>query len=87
MGEEASPFKKKSQKYCSKKFSYAPAKYEVGLSVFKSKCVWISGPFYGGVHDLNMYRAGLKEKAKNLKGPIIADRGYRTKKTDEARKF
>ena len=40
---------------CSKKFNHcAPAKYEVAVSVFRSKIVWTNGPFRGAEHDLTM---------------------------------
>ena len=67
---------------CSKKFNHGALKYEIALSVFRPKCVWISGPHRGGKHDLTIFREGLKAKMPPGK-LVIADRGYNTSNADE----
>jgi hypothetical protein len=66
----------------SKKFNHGALKYEIAMSVFSPKCVWISGPHCGGKHDLTIFREGLKGKISPGK-LVIADRGYVTSKADE----
>ena len=61
----------------SPKFNHGGVKYELGVAVFQPKIVWTNGPFKAAVHDLTVFRAGLKQKI----GPgkkVIADRGYRS---------
>ena len=31
-------------------------KYEIAVSVFQSKCVWVQGPLRGGKHDATVFR-------------------------------
>ena len=63
--------------YFSHKFKHCAAKYELGISTFHSKLVWMNGPFPGGRHDLTIFREdGLKAKIKPGK-MVIADGGYR----------
>ncbi len=67
----------------SQKFNHGALKYEIALSVQRSKCVHISGPFRGGLGDVDMFRkGGLKEKLSANKY-AIADRGYRSKFDDD----
>ena len=68
--------------YASHKYNKCAYKYEVAVSVFDSRVVWVNGPFKGGVHDLTMFRSGLKQKIAPGK-KVIADKGYRTSKPDE----
>jgi hypothetical protein len=61
---------------CSKKFKHAALKYEIGLSVKTGDCVWINGPYRGGLHDQTVMReGGLLNKLKPGKLCIV-DRGY-----------
>ena len=61
---------------CSKKFKHAASKWEIGLAVYKSKCVWLNGPAWGGMHDMTLCRqGGLLEKLKDGKLTVL-DRGY-----------
>ena len=69
-------------KQCSKKHNHAAKKFEIGLSIFQPQCVWISGPHRGGMHDLEIFRMGLKHMIGEGK-LVIADRGYETQKEDE----
>ena len=43
--------------------------------VFELNCVWINGPFWGGKHDMTIFKEdGLKDKLKPHKN-VIVDRG------------
>jgi DDE superfamily endonuclease len=64
------------------KFNHGAYKYEIALSIFFPKCVWIYGPHRGGKHDLTIFREQLKGKIAQGK-LVIADRGYQTSKADE----
>jgi hypothetical protein len=82
---------------CSHKMQHAAAKYEIALAVHRPKCVHLAGPFFGGTHDLEMFRRGrLKEKLQALNVQIrnfrrtklaIVDRGYSSKRADEKNLF
>jgi len=68
--------------YASHKYNKAAYKYEVAVSVYESKCVWINGPYKGTVHDITIFCNGLK--AKILPGKkVIADKGYQSSRDDE----
>jgi hypothetical protein len=72
---------------CSKKFNHGAVKFEVGLSVYESKCVWLNGPVRGGEHDMTLLRrGGLLRKLKPGK-LAICDRGYRSKIKEEQEKI
>lgn len=68
--------------YYSHKFRRGAVKYEVALSIFTAKCVWISGPHRGAKHDLTIFREGLKAQIQPGK-LVIADRGYTSSRPDE----
>lgn len=68
---------------CSHKFNHGAVKYEIAMAIFSSKCVWVNGPFRGGMHDLVMFREGLKQKVAPNK-LVIADRGYQTSQPEES---
>ena len=73
--------------FFSRKFNHGAVKYELGISVFRPKLVWMSGPFRGGKHDLTMFReGGLKAKIREGK-MAIADRGYVSERADERKLF
>jgi hypothetical protein len=82
MWEKKHPTLPRNKQLCSHKFNHAALKYEIALSVYESKCVWISGPHIGGKHDLTIFREGLKDKIRPGK-KAIADRGYDTNHVDE----
>lgn len=69
----------KQQKYYSHKFGSAAYCYEIAMSIFTDKCVWIEGPFPAGKHDISIFRSKLKGFMKqNAAGKLaIGDRGYR----------
>jgi hypothetical protein len=65
---------------CSKKFNHGAVKYEIAISIFTAKVVWISGPFRGGEHDMTILRkGGLLDKIADGKLGV-ADRGYKGEK-------
>jgi len=66
----------KNPKCYSHKFKQAGLAYEVALSTFENKCVWINGPFAAGCNDVSIFRAALK--AKMVGGKLgLADKGCR----------
>lgn len=71
------------RKYYSHKFKSAGLDYEVGLSIFQPKCVWIRGPYPAGKHDITIFCHRLMDKilaSRNASGVdymAIGDRGYR----------
>lgn len=66
----------------SSKFRKSGWKYEIALSVWDAKCVWLSGPHKASKHDMTIFREGLK--AKIAPGKLVsADLGYRTSQPDE----
>jgi DDE superfamily endonuclease len=83
MNEMQHPTMPVDRRQFSHKFNHGAVKYEIGISVFDDQCVWISGPHPGGKHDLTIFREGLKAKIRPGK-LVIADRGYRTSRDDEA---
>jgi hypothetical protein len=82
INEKQNPERNVDRKFYSKKFNHCAAKYEIAMSVFRSKVVWISGPHPGGKHDITIFREGLKKKIPQGK-KIIADKGYSTSQADE----
>lgn len=71
------------RKFYSHKFKTAGLDYEVALSIFQPKCVWIKGPYPAAKHDITIFRKHLKGKllaSRNSSGVdymAIGDRGYR----------
>ena len=75
-------------KNMSHKFKSCGAKYIIALSTYRSKCVFIEGPYRGGKHDLDMFReSGLMQKMKESGKVVIADRGFRSKLVSEQKHF
>ena len=75
-------------KAMSHKFRSCGAKYIIVLSVFRSKCVFIEGPFRGGKPDLDMFKeSGLIKKMKKHGKICITDRGFRSKYVHERKQF
>ena len=50
------------RKFYSHKFQSAGLDYEVALSIFEPKCMWIAGPYPAGKHDITVFRKKLKKK-------------------------
>jgi len=66
----------KNPAYYSHKFKQAGLAYEIALSVFDNKCVWMNGPFAAGKNDVSIFRSALKNRMNP--GELgIADKGYR----------
>ena len=75
--EKKHPTKPRDTALCSKKFNHGAVKYELALSVFRPKLVWMNGPFVASKHDPKIFREdGLKDKLQPGK-IVIADKGYK----------
>jgi len=64
-----------SSKWCSHKHKSAGLSYELGISIYKNKLVWINGPFKAATHDKTIFKKDLSKKIPAGKR-AIADRGY-----------
>jgi hypothetical protein len=53
-----------SSQWCSYKHKSAGLAYELGISVYKKRLVWIKGPFKAAVHDKTIFRILEKKKEK-----------------------
>jgi DDE superfamily endonuclease len=64
--------------FYSHKLHQPGVNYEIGLSIFQNKCVWVNGPFPASKHDVTVYKMpnGLQDKIPNGK-KVIGDEGYR----------
>jgi len=61
----------------SHKFASSGLDYEIGISIFTNKVLWINGPFKAGKHsDIKVFHAGLKSMIPTGK-LVIADLGCR----------
>jgi len=67
-----------SSKWCSHKHKSAGLSYELGISIYKNKLVWINGPFKAATHDKTIFKKDLAKKIPAGK-KAIADRGYNGK--------
>ena len=76
MEEPKHPTLSRDTSYYSHKFNRAAFSYELGISTYEQKLVWINGPFPAGMHDITIYRAGLMQKIPVGK-KVIGDEGYR----------
>ena len=71
------PEYKVDPKYFSHKFGSAGLDYEIGISIFEQRVVWVRGPFKAGRGDLQIFRnEGLMAKIPHGK-KVVADKGYR----------
>ena len=67
------------RKACSHKFKACAAKYLIGLSMQKAKCVFIAGPYPGGVGDSTiMEHSGLQDLLLKHNKVAMLDRGFKT---------
>ena len=64
--EKKHPLLNQDKHMCSQKFKSAGLKYEIGLSIFESKCVWLAGPFRCGKHNKTIYRGEEDERNMTL---------------------
>jgi hypothetical protein len=75
--EPPHPTYKRDKQYFSHKFGRAGLDYEIAISIFESKGVWVNGPFKAGRHDVKIFKDdGLKDLIPQGKR-VVADRGYR----------
>jgi hypothetical protein len=62
----------------SHKHKKAGLMYELGISIFNNKLIWINGPFPAGNTDLVIYHKDVGLKSMIPAGKkVIADEGYR----------
>jgi hypothetical protein len=72
-----------NKKFYSHKFHTAGLDYEVALSIFEPKCVWVAGPYPAGTNDITIIRHKLMQKMLDARAEsgvdyrAIGDRGYR----------
>jgi hypothetical protein len=76
VNEPTHPIYSKNPKYYSHKSNSAALGYELGVSVFDNKLVWMKGPAKASKHDITVYRSELKNKIPAGKR-VIGDNGYR----------
>ena len=69
----------KDPAYFSFKHHAAGFNCEVGVHLFESKCIWLSGPHKAGTHnDAKMFREkGLMAKPQELSKKAVGDEGHR----------
>ena len=69
----------KDPAYFSFKHHSAGFNYEVGIDLFSSRCIWLSGPHKAGTYnDAKVFREmGLMAKLRQAGKKAIADEGYR----------
>ena len=69
----------KDPSYFSFKHHTAGFNYEVGVHLFESRCIWLSGPHRAGTYnDAKMFKEkGLRARLKLCGKKAIADDGYR----------
>jgi hypothetical protein len=65
--------------FFSHKYGKAGLNYELGISIFESRLVWMNGPFPAGSNDLKVFKKpeGLKAKLRAVGKRAIGDGGYR----------
>jgi hypothetical protein len=67
----------KNPAYYSHKFNQAGLNYELGISIYDKKLVWMNGPFPASRNDISIFRTeGLKDKIPVGK-LVVGDKGYR----------
>lgn len=67
----------KDPKYYSHKFQQSALNYELALSIYEQKLVWINGPFPASRHDITIFREEGGLLSKIPEGcRVIADNGY-----------
>lgn len=69
------PYKSQDSKQCSHKMNHTALKYEIAISVFHPKVVWINGPYKGSVHDKTIFQEKLMGKIARGK-KVICNGGY-----------
>ena len=61
------------RKLYSHKFKSAGLDYEVALSIFEPKCVWIVGPHAAGTNDITVFRKKLKIKILDSRAKSVSN--------------
>jgi hypothetical protein len=79
VNEPRHPTLSKNPKYYSHKSGQAGVDYELGISVFENRLVWMNGPYKASVHDITIFRDKLMAKIPAGK-KVIGDKGYRGEK-------
>lgn len=64
-----------SKSICSYKNKKPGLVYEIAIALYHDTLVWINGPFPAGLNDLQVFRAGLKDKIPEGKR-LVSDQGY-----------
>lgn len=75
INEPKDPERCQNPKYYSHKFKQAGLTYELALSVYEDKLLWMNGSFPAGTNDITVFRKGLKAMIPPGKR-VIADGGY-----------
>ena len=74
--EPTHPLYKIDTGFYSHKFGGAGVDYEIAISIFEPRVLWVNGPFPSGQGDREIFKAALR--AKIPRGHIaLMDRGYR----------
>ncbi len=61
----------------SHKKNHAGFGYELGISLFESKLIWMNGPFAAGPNDkANFVKEGLRQKLSSIGKKAVGDKGY-----------
>jgi len=67
-----------SARWCSYKFKSCGLVYEIAISVYYNKVVWLQGPYHAADGDREIYKTKLRKKMLETPGKLcIADRGYK----------
>eukprot|EP00957_Ditylum_brightwellii_P071984 5470816-Ditylum_brightwellii.AAC.1 len=61
----------------SHKHKHSACKFEIALALFKQQIAFIRGPHQGGIHDITVFRQGLRHRFFDGK-LVIADGGYQS---------
>ena len=64
------------KEYFTHKDGGAGLAYEIAISIFENRVVWVNGPFKAGMGDLEIFKSKLKDKIPKGKR-VLGDRGYR----------
>lgn len=70
------PNKDIQKEWYSGKKKHHTIKYEVGVSLFDPKIVWVSGPMPGSIHDLTMARKNRLFRKLIPGEKVMGDMGY-----------
>jgi len=76
LDEPKHPMMSKNPAFYSHKFNKASLTYELGISIFEMRLVWVNGPFPASRSDIKIFREnGLKNMIPPGKR-IVGDNGY-----------